>query len=388
MKALALGAALWMVAATLPPGDSGLTVHEWGTFTSVAAEDGSAAQWHTLGCGGDLPDFVNFEQYRGWKVTLGGTVRMETPVMYFYSPREIEASVRVSFPNGLMTEWYPSADNGVFKRNGASGEMLRLPPNLNGINLSMMNQSGVLEWKSVKVQPEGSTEFPVTHTPNRYYAARATDAAPLAVGNQREKFLFYRGVANIQVPLAALVMDDGGVTIESERPNQLGSVFLFENRGGVVGYRKVEELYSYSTRLDRPQPGSAIAQIKADLKSALIAQGLYPKEAAAMIETWRDSWFEEGSRVIYILPTSTVDEMLPVEVSPRPVKTERVFVGRIELITPETKRTVEEAIAKNDTRTLTAYQRFFEPILKSIGMQPWKVADDVRAAVACRSYGN
>lgn len=403
MKMLAGCAALCLAAATLPPGDSGFTVHEWGTFTSVAAGDGSAAQWYTLGCGGDPPDFVNFEHYRGWKVTLGGTVRMETPVIYFYSPHEMEASVKVSFPNGLMTEWYPSADNGVFRKNGSSGEETRLPPNLNGIDFSMRNQGGVLEWKSVKVEPQGSTDFPVANSPNRYYSARATDAATVQVGDQREKFLFYRGVANIRVPLGARVMGDGGVVIESERPNQVGSVFLFENRGGAVGYRKVERLYGYGTRLDRPErflnraqrPAyglyareSTIAQIKTDLKSALIAEGLYPKEAAAMIDTWRDSWFEEGSRLIYVLPTSTVDEMLPLEVLPKPMNTQRVFVGRIELMTQETQRVVQEAIARSDTRTLLAYQRFFDPITKSIGLQSRNVPADIRTALACKSYGN
>jgi hypothetical protein len=37
----------------------GLTVHEWGTFTSVAGEDGSAVLWNALGCKSDLPRFVD-----------------------------------------------------------------------------------------------------------------------------------------------------------------------------------------------------------------------------------------------------------------------------------------------------------------------------------------
>ena len=43
--------------------------------------------------------------------------------------------------------------------------------------------------------------------------------------------------------------------------------------------------------------------LRNDLEAALIAQGLFPKEAQAMVATWNDSWFEEGSRLIYILPT-------------------------------------------------------------------------------------
>ena len=32
---------------------------------------------------------------------------METPVIYFYSDREQTVNVRVRFPHGLITEWYP-----------------------------------------------------------------------------------------------------------------------------------------------------------------------------------------------------------------------------------------------------------------------------------------
>jgi hypothetical protein len=85
-----------------------------------------------------------------------------------------------------------------------------------------------------------------------------------------------------------------------------------------------------------------------------------------MIETWRDSWFEEGSRLIYILPSSAVDAILPLHVEPTPSQTVRVFVGRIELVTPETKRAVESAIAKSDWPAVDRYSRFLDPILRRI----------------------
>jgi hypothetical protein len=74
-----------------------LTVHEWGTFTSVAGEDGLSVEWDTLGCKNDLPGFVDAVSYRRFKFGLAGTVRMETPVMYFYSPREIVLTSRCDF---------------------------------------------------------------------------------------------------------------------------------------------------------------------------------------------------------------------------------------------------------------------------------------------------
>src|SRR6266849_1527322 len=126
---------------------SDLTVHEWGTFTSVAGEDGTAIDWDALGCKDDLPGFVGDFGYRGFKWRLRGTVRMETPVMYFYSPRAMDARVKVAFPQGLITECYPHADNvDVYKADG-NGSLLRLPTNLNGIDTTLSSLTGAIEWK-------------------------------------------------------------------------------------------------------------------------------------------------------------------------------------------------------------------------------------------------
>src|SRR5438132_371630 len=62
-----------------------------------------------------------------------------------------------------------------------------------------------------------------------------------------------------------------------------------------------------------------------------LSYGLYPKEAAAMVDTWRDSWFEPGSRLFYVAPRQAVDAILPLNVTPAPGSVVRVFVGRIEL---------------------------------------------------------
>ena len=85
-----------------------------------------------------------------------------------------------------------------------------------------------------------------------------------------------------------------------------------------------------------------------------------------MVETWRDSWFEEGTRLIYIVPSRAVDAFLPLHVDPAPSQTARVFVGRIELITPETMRSVEEAMATGDWPAIERYGRFLDPILDRI----------------------
>src|SRR5580704_12314024 len=90
------GAAVLIAANVQSVPSSGLTVHEWGTFTSVAGADGSAIEWDVLGCGSDLPRFVNADG-RTPKSGITTTVRMETPVLYFYSEQELDAHVKVKF---------------------------------------------------------------------------------------------------------------------------------------------------------------------------------------------------------------------------------------------------------------------------------------------------
>jgi hypothetical protein len=347
---------------------AGLTVHEWGTFTSVAGEDGSAMDWDVLGGQDDLPCFVNDRGYRGFKWRLTGTVRMETPVLYFYSAQALNAHVRVSFPNGLITEWYPNAEYQVDQRSGTGGSVRRLEPNLNGIDTSLTRLTGSIEWSDIKVEPETTPTLPLENRPSRYYAARATDAAPLAAGEQHEKFLFYRGVGNVAVPLSASLSADGSVVVANQGAGTVPEVILFENRGGRLGYRRAGAVSSSMT-LYRPSLDGGFPQLRNDLENALVTQGLYRKEAQAMIETWQDSWFEEGSRLIYIVPSRMVDALLPLELTPVPSRIARVFVGRIELITPESKRAVEEAISANNTAVIGQYGRFLDPILKRISLE-------------------
>jgi hypothetical protein len=401
-------AALALIAADTLPHPTDLTVHEWGTFTSVAGEDGSAIDWETLGGPKDLPGFVN-NQYICFKSSLRGTVRMETPVLYFYSPREVTANVKVQFPHGVITEWYPKGDNAIYESKslmdqmsnamkspmysdeavyqtqslidpapaGLGRQMVRLSPSLNGFDTSMRNLMGAIGWNEIKIQPGSTADFPVEKSASRYYAARGTDAAPITVGGQHEKFLFYRGVARIPVPLSARVSADGRVVVENGGTDAVPGVILFENRGGRLGYRDAGAVRNMVT-LDAPALDGSFAELRQDLETALVAQGLFPKEAHAMVETWRDSWFEEGSRLIYIVPAGAIDAMLPLQVDPAPSQTARVFVGRIELVTAETKRVVEDALARSDWPVIARYARFLDPILQRISAESPLMAKQVQ----------
>jgi hypothetical protein len=350
------------------PGD--LVVHEWGTFTTVAGPHGQAIDWLPLSGPTDLPCFVEHFGTRGSvkvlstsanqipatyaqaRTGLRASVRMETPVLYFYSSRPETVDVRVDFPQGLITEWYPSA------------KVLPRDVRLNALGGSP-NTLASITWANTRVLPKAEVSFPKGSLDSHYYAARETDADPIQVGSQYEKFLFYRGVGSFPVPINARVLANGKIAIRNLAGEIMPGVILFESRGGRMGFRVLGSLRGEMV-VERPALTGQFETLRAALEQILVAEGLYAREAAAMVETWKDSWFEEGTRVFYIVPPGTVDRILPLTISPRPAGVARAFVGRVELITPEIIQTVESAIKHADTKTLDVLGRFLGPISEQI----------------------
>ncbi|HYU46761.1 MAG TPA: hypothetical protein VEK84_11380 [Terriglobales bacterium] len=334
-----------------------LTVHEWGTFTAIAGKDGHAVEWTPLTPRTDLPGFVEHFSDLNFKLGLRGTIRMETPVVYFYSPRDVTVSVRVAFTKGVITEWYPRAS--LVQPSGP----------LRNTNLSQLQTDGSITWNGVAVFPNLSGEFPREVPPNRYYTARETSSAPLRVttpaGDQQEKFLFYRGVSASRLPLTAKLDPAGRLVVRSLSEDEIPAIILFERRGERVGFRLAGALTG-ETVLDPPVLTGTVDALGGDLEGILVDQGLYPDEARAMVETWRNSWFEEGSRLIYIVPRSFIDHVLPLNINPSPGQMVRAFVGRLEIVTPATARAVATAVVAGDETTLSKYGRFLGPILQTV----------------------
>ena len=96
-----------------------------------------------------------------------------------------------------------------------------------------------------------------------------------------------------------------------------------------------------------------------------------------MVNTWEASYFRtEGLRVLSVLPRSTVDEVIPIQIKPAPQELVRVMVGRIEVLTPEMEQNVEKHLtdlgsADEEVRAaaeadLARLGRFKEPVLRRI----------------------
>ena len=116
--------------------------------------------------------------------------------------------------------------------------------------------------------------------------------------------------------------------------------------------------------------------MRGEMKAMLVSHGLYEREAEAMLNTWRDSWFEEGLRVFYVLPRQAADAILPASIEPQPGEFARVLVGRAELITPEMEGHVAGQLARLDEtstdvrdaalKEINKYGRFTETVLGQV----------------------
>jgi hypothetical protein len=207
---------------------------------------------------------------------------------------------------------------------------------------------------------------------------------------QCEKFLFYRGLGTFTLPLE-IRSNDG--------PTKAGLVLRLRNTHdqplrGLFAVSVEKDHIQFAALPDLPGKGTqeltagsifteslplseGVPQVKSAVATALVAAGLYPKEAQAMVNTWEKSYFRtEGLRMLYVLPRDTVDGVIPIQVRPTPDDLVRVMVGRVEVLTPATERRLEEAVtslgAKDPARRkaaqaeLTRLGRLQEPILHRI----------------------
>ena len=309
-------------SATLAAQDR-FVAHEWGTFTSVQGADGIQIEWNPF-VPAELPKFVYGQPHRraGTGILKGDITarqRMETPVIYFYSETPRVVDVTVNFPEGKITEWYPQVAN---PKSGGKA----------------------MQWKDVQVLAHPKMTLPRETSGSHYYAARETTANLVQTKGETEKFIFYRGVASFTAPLRVLIggANEEVLYLQNAGPETLKHFYVVQIRNGSAKYESFDGIAPGEGRNINLAPGvNAVPvsdfqdKISDAMRASLEKEGLYAPEAAAMVKTWRDSWFgEDGVRVLYVLPRTWADRTLPLSIEPTPDEVARVMVGRAEVIFP------------------------------------------------------
>ena len=356
-----LGTALLSADAGAP-----LVVHEWGTITTVHAADGKPqGRLNRIEPSEVLPDFVHRYEppttRQDNSLVLGKspfipgrhdvTMRLETPVIYFYPQGAIEKAIDVSvvFRGGVLNEFYPDAAPtvGLDQQRVQEKRAAGMPLPWDGKLLGNYVVSS-LTWKGLRFSPDiqpPDTQSKVWLAPRDVRATGVTSPA-----GEAERYVFYRGVAALQallrtqlnarelklsapanlIWLAGRSADSPRVWFADIRPN------------GTAAYREHGAL-----TLDPARAGAALitlqrfaasdfdktnlVRLRASMKRELVAQGLFEDEAQAMLNTWQASYFEKpGARVFYIVPAEWTQYFLPLKIS-APAQITRVIVGRVDL---------------------------------------------------------
>lgn len=388
-------------ASPVGGGGNNYTVHEWGTFTDVQGGDGKLLPWRPLQTS-ELPGFVRDWHSPGLNRRFAGFFtgnepllstgnksfmitlqRLETPVMYFYSDQAMRVDVRVNFPGGLITEWYPQATQ--------IGPSVPLDPKTSP-DATLPERGAV--WNQLQLLPETKDigqllSYLPPDQPNQpgrhYFAARKTGADIVRMQfagetyepDNYEKFIFYRGAGSFETPLTLSFNAQNEAVVKNAGDQTLSHLFLLVIKDGRGGFQEIESLPpdGSNTFPNFEQENSPVVrfgsiadgQVKLGtaVHAALVSAGLFDDEAAAMVNTWKDSWFaEDGVRVLYLLPRDWTDKTLPLTLNPRPQNLIRVMVGRAELIPPSTVNDLSAILAKAEAGGDGARQQAMDDLIR------------------------
>ncbi|MBK7864994.1 MAG: hypothetical protein IPJ65_41625 [Archangiaceae bacterium] len=363
--------------------DDALVVHEWGTFTSVMASDGTLLPGlhHEEE---DLPGFVaDRTAAASWPgADVYSNQKVETPVTYFYSPHKVEVSAKVEFPKGVLTQWFPwvKAVKPYLYWDGRDPWLSTnvTPASYCDVNYSQPFHDSLLDWKTFEVMEPGVSvplAGPLGETNWGY--ARNTASNPLRVPgpegyrqpDQYEKFLFYRGLGDFELPLHATVTDRSATFENRDAQAELGGLVLMRVTAEAAGFLEVGDLPASGTRASALPAANLshaefVAALKEKLRARLVASGLFTDEAQAMVDTWERAYFlTPGLRLLYLLPQARTDALLPLTLSPAPKALIRTMVIRVELMQPADERELAEHLTAMDSAYFLSHGRFAEPHL-------------------------
>ena len=234
------------LSATAPAGDP-LIVHEWGTFTSFSGSDGIQLDFRP-NVDHELPAFVETRASRFGQLftkhEIRAPLRMETPVTYFYTDRPRDVDVRVQFPQGLLTEFYPPPKQ-IGPLAGTEGPELMKDSFLDWGRVHLIPQNKFVQTRVIFAdnKKEPATLRKVSGD-DHYGFARDTDSAIVAAKNQFqelcfEKFLFYRGVGKFKLPLTLEAHGGGRFTVTNFGGDPIGACFSCISKTAGFAFNKL-----------------------------------------------------------------------------------------------------------------------------------------------------
>lgn len=357
-----------VLLASLAPSGFALEIHEWGTFTTLNSSTGNGLSGLFVDAS-RLPAFVhglpyfNYDPVSGWASPdklRNVTVKMETPVLYFYSDKEVDVDVKVKFQGGTISQWYPQCYDCEANPSAASVDFAKEP------------YQGHIAWKAKVLAPGSNLPYTTTALggeTGEWTAPRSTLANQLR-GQQGEieKFLFYRGLGNFTSALQISFKNPGTLVLRNTGDEDIPWVMIYDRQGDLSypasiwfqGPLKAHaNIEAGKSTDDFPSYGPGTAAMDS-LYNHLVVAGLSTQEARALLNTWYNGYFIEGGlKAFWILPRAQVDRILPLEITPMPDKIVRVIVGRSEILSPAFEETLYKAKADDSLDAKYGTDKYF-----------------------------
>ena len=392
-------------------------MHEWGTFTTVSGSDGRLLTGLHIE-EEHLPRFVhshvgmapgagrfmyyspspltpqtssqilvrvNGDKHLSRAISKGMlrrnisnvTVKMETPVIYFYGDDTPKVNVKVGFNGGTISQWYPQRKSGdtPHKVDPSSFKMddsLRAAAEKKDLVLQTALDfskpyTGAIEW-DVEILPKSQADPAFTFKPEENYTwiyPRVPDTNMLKVGDEYEDYLFYRGIGNFSLPAEFSVDSNETLHVKNNSKEAIPFAFAFENIAGKFRYKTIGSIDANKsgsvTENQWITPKNPQVEVFQEMRKGLVAQGLSIDEANGMVKTWWKSYFNKpGLRVFWVVPQYDLEKILPLTLTPSPEKSVRVIVGRADVLRPKFEQAM---VATIGTRAFSRFSqdRFYLP---------------------------
>ncbi len=222
-------------------------------------------------------------------------ILVRKPVINIYSKSDFTLRVTAAIRDGKLTFWYPRHTEA-----NQTGEKITWD------NIQVTNTK-----KSLKEAKDSSW----------WETARDTDSSYVVTGQgEAEKFIFYEGESEKLVPGIEIKREGDKVVLVNKTKHVYKSVLVVKgDKIACLELNKSKEV-DFKNTIDKKEARSYV-------EGMLTGEGLKEREAKGVAKIWEEEFFKkEGLRVIYAMPRKEIDEILQVEMEPKPKNFKRAMI--------------------------------------------------------------
>ena len=220
------------------------------------------------------------------------------PVINFYTDGKLDVKLSVRFNDGKHTVWFPR-------------------------HYSVSKQWDELKWE-FKLTQKSENKLKEPKGSSWWEIARDTDSAFVNTKTESEKFLFYEGESSKLKASIEIKLADDKVQLVNKSKHSYNKLLVARD-GKIV---KLEEFpkgeIDFTNSID-------VNSATSEIEKMLTNEGLNEKEVKGIAKIWKKEFFvRDGTRVIYMMTREEVDNILPLEITPKPKNLKRAMIACVQ----------------------------------------------------------